>query len=208
MKKVIYLILFSAVVFSSVNAQEKGHTRFSFVLNPQISWIKTNHDKVDSKGSLPGYNFGIIVDRFFGDNYAFCIGLTINTNGGKLQYPVDAFHPAPYTQTYRLKYLEIPLGLKLRSEDMHRTNFYGRFGLSQQINIKAVDSNGKDISDQVRVFDLGYHLGAGIEYSVGSRNALMFGLLFNNGFADVTKKNGFEDKAIQNRFVFEFGFIF
>ena len=91
---------------------------------------------------------------------------------------------------------------------MHRTNFYGRFGLSQQINIKAVDSNGKDISDQVRVFDLGYHLGAGIEYSVGSRNALMFGLLFNNGFADVTKKNGFEDKAIQNRFVFEFGFIF
>jgi hypothetical protein len=207
MKKLIYLILFVAVVFTSVNAQEEGYTRFSFVLNPQISWLKTNHESVDAKGSLPGYNFGIIVDRFFGENYAFCTGLTINTNGGKLQYP-EVLPNLAYTQTYRLKYLEIPLGLKLRSEDMHRTNFYGRFGLSPQINIKAVDNNGKDISDQVKLFDLGYHLGAGIEYSVGSRNALLFGLLFNNGFADITKKNGFEDKTIHNRFVFEFGFIF
>ena len=196
-----------AITFASVNAQEAGRTRFSFVLNPQISWLKTNNVLAEAKGSLPGYNFGIIVDRFFDDNYAFCTGLTINTNGGKLQYPMLGTNQ-PYTETYRLKYLEIPIGLKLRSEDMHRTNFYGRFGLSQQINIKAVDINGKDISDQVKLFDLGYHLGAGIEYSVGGRNALIFGLLFNNGFADVTKKNGFDDKTIHNRFVFEFGFIF
>lgn len=207
MKKQIFLLLFITLFYGAIHAQEKGHTRFSFVLNPQISWLNSDHEHINGKGSLPGYNFGVIIDRFFGDNYAFCTGFTINTNGGKLNYPMVGDKPA-YTQTYRLKYIEIPLGLKLRSEDIRRTNFYGRFGLSPQINIKAVDGNEKSISSGVKFFDLGYHLGAGIEYSLGGRNALMFGLLFNNGFVDVTKKSGFEDKSIHNRVVFEFGFIF
>ncbi len=207
MKNRLYLLLILTAFATFSNAQEKGHTRFSFVLNPQISWMSSDHESINGKGSLAGYNFGVIIDRFFGDNYAFCTGLTINTNGGKLNYPSVGDKPA-FTQTYRLKYLEVPLGLKLRSEDIRRTNFYGRFGLSPQINIKAVDGNNKSISSDVRFFDLGYHLGAGIEYSLGGRNALMLGILFNNGFADITKKSGFEDKTIHNRFVFEFGFIF
>jgi hypothetical protein len=100
------------------------------------------------------------------------------------------------------------MGLRLRSGDLHRTNIYGRFGLSPQINIKASDSNGDNIDYEVKVFDLGYHLGGGIEYSLGGRNALMFGLIFNNGFVDITKKEHFDDKAILNRLTFEFGFIF
>ena len=207
MQRQIYFLLLLFGSYMTLNAQEKGQTRFSFVLNPQISWISSDHDQINGKGSLAGYNFGVIMDRFFGDNYAFCTGLTINTTGGKLSYSALG-EEAAYTQTYRLKYIEIPLGLKLRSEDIRRTNFYGRFGLSPQINIKAVDSNEKNISGDIRLFDLGYHLGAGIEYSLGGKNALLFGLLYNNGFADITKKDGFEDKSIQNRFVFEFGFIF
>ncbi len=207
MKKLITFFLAIFLIIGNSSAQEKGHTRFSFVINPQISWFSSDHENINSKGSLAGYNFGVIVDRFFGDNYAFCTGLTINTNGGKLNYPANGQTPA-YTQEYRLKYLEIPLGLKLRSEDIRRTNFYGRFGLSPQINIKAVDGNEKNISDEIRFFDLGYHLGAGIEYSFGGRNALMMGILFNNGFVDVSKNGSFNDKSIHNRFVFEFGFIF
>ncbi len=206
MKKQIYLLLLFTVICGLTKAQEKGQTRFSFVLSPQISWTNSDHENINGKGSLAGYNLGLVIDRFFGDNYAFCTGLTINTNGGKLKYPATGTDPE-YTQTYRLKYIEIPLGLKLRSEDIRRTNFYGRFGLSPQINIKAVDENGKSIGNQVRLFDLGYHLGAGIEYSLGGKNALILGILFNNGFADITN-NSFEDKTIHNRLVFEFGFVF
>lgn len=208
MKRIALLVLFAAcVLIQPTQAQQAGDTRFSFVLAPQLSWIKSDHDNIDNKGSDFGYNFGVVIDRFFGNNYAFSTGLTINTTGGKLAYqPVG--DEAAYNRTYKLKYIEVPLGLKLRSEDIHRANIYGRFGLSPQINIQARDGNDKNISKEVRLFDLGYHLGGGVEYSLGGRNALMLGLVFTNGFSDVTKQAPFDDKSILNRLVFEFGFIF
>ncbi len=210
-KTLLYVVLF--ITTPLIMAQNAGDTRFSFILTPQISWVKSDHPDIDNKGSHFGYNFGIIMDRFFSDNYAFTTGLTINTTGGKLAYPAVTLTgeipevPA-MSQDYRLKYIEIPLGLKLRSEDMHRTNIYGRFGFSPQINIQAKNKSDASIAQEVRLFDLGYHLGGGIEYSLGGRNALILGVLFNNGFMDITDRDKFDDKAILNRLVFEFGFIF
>lgn len=185
-------------------AQSTGDTRFTFVLSPQISWMKSDMDKVDNGGSKMGYNFGLLVDYFFGDNYAVSSGLTINTTGGKLKENDNTLESR---QRYNLRYIEIPVGLKLRSEDIKRMNIYGRFGLSPQLNIMAKDNDDNGISDEVKLLDLGYHIGGGIEYSVGGKNALVFGLLFNNGFMDITSSS-YHDKAILNRLVFEFGFIF
>lgn len=201
------IILIAMMATQYIYSQDTGRTRFTFVATPQISWMKSDHEMVDQKASRFGYNFGVMMDNFFGENYAFTTGLTINTTGGKLSYQSDNAEDN-YSQTYHLKYLEIPLGLKLRSADLRRMNIYGRFGLSPQINIQANDNNDKSISDEIRLFELGYHLGGGIEYAINSSNALMFGLLFNNGFTDITKNKDFDDKAILNRFVFEIGFIF
>lgn len=202
------IILVFLLLTGYAAAQSTGDTRFTLVLSPQISWMKSDMDKVDNSGSKMGYNFGLLVDYFFGDNYAITSGLTINTTGGKLKYLSSGNNTVEARQRYNLRYIEIPMGLKLRSEDMKRMNIYGRFGLSPQLNIMAKDNNSKSISDEVRLLDLGYHIGGGIEYSVGGKNALVFGLLFNNGFMDTTKRNGYNDKAILNRLVFEFGFIF
>lgn len=190
-----------------VTAQTAGDTRLSFVLSPQISWIKSDMDRVNNGGSKMGYNFGLLVDYFFGDNYAITSGLTINTTGGKLEYLSSGNNTVEARQRYNLRYIEIPMGLKLRSEDLKRMNIYGRFGLSPQLNIMAKDNDDNGISDEVKLLDLGYHIGGGIEYSVGGKNALVFGLLFNNGFMDITSSS-YHDKAILNRLVFEFGFIF
>ncbi len=202
------LLLFVCLTIASGIAwgQREGRTRLSFVLNPQVSWIKSDIENVDSRGSMAGYNFGVVADRFFAENYAFSTGLTVNTTGGKLKYTTA--ENEIISTDYRLRYLEVPFGLKLRSNDFRRTAFYGRFGLASQFNIRAKDDNDLSLSSQVRFIDFSYHLGAGIEYSLGGSNALMFGVLFNNGINDITKRSGFNDKAILNRFVFEIGFIF
>lgn len=201
------IILVFLLLTGYAAAQSTGDTRFTFVLSPQISWIKSDMDKVDNGGSKMGYNFGLLVDYFFGDNYAITSGLTINTTGGKLEYLSSGNNTVEARQRYNLRYIEIPMGLKLRSEDLKRMNIYGRFGLSPQLNIMAKDNDDNGISDEVKLLDLGYHIGGGIEYSVGGKNALVFGLLFNNGFMDITSSS-YHDKAILNRLVFEFGFIF
>ena len=207
MKKIISAVVL-LLVFATiqVHGQEAKSLRLSFVAEPQISWLKPDIDGVESRGNRAGYNFGVIMDRFFAENYAFSTGLTINTTGGKLRY--SQADSADVDMEYQLRYIEVPLGLKLRSNNFRRTNFYGRFGLTPQINIEARNDQDKTIGDQVRLFDLGYHLGAGLEYSLGGSNALMFGLLYHNGFTDITDEPGFDDKTVLNRLVFEIGFIF
>ncbi len=202
MKKTV-LIIAVALISQLAYSQYSGSKRFTLTVSPTVSWMKSDHDNVGKASSIAGYNFGVIMDSFFGENYAFTTGLLINTTGGKLKYG-----PTDFQETYKLKYIEIPLGLKLRSEDLRRINIYGRFGLTPQINIQAHNKNNKSISDEVRLFDLSYHLGGGVEYAINSKNAFMFGLLFNNGFTDITHHSNFKDKTILNRLTFEFGFIF
>lgn len=212
MKKIILSLGLILIVLSSVKGQEANSIRLSFVVEPQFSWLRPDVDGAESRGSRGGYNFGIVLDRFFAENYAFSTGLTINTTGGKLEYSdvenADIPEPELGDKDYKLRYLEIPLGLKLRSNDFRRFNIYGRFGLSPQINIEAKDDNDNNINEQVRLFDLGYHLGGGLEYSIGGSNAFMFGLTYHNGFLDITDEPYFDDKTTLGRLVFEIGFIF
>ena len=54
---------------------------------------------------------------------------------------------------------------------------------------------------------MGYQLGGGMEYSLGGDTYLTIGILFANGFLDVTDYK-IDDKASLKRFVFQFGVIF
>jgi hypothetical protein len=214
MKKLVLGIGFLVAATLVLEAQQAQRIRLSFVAEPQISWLKPDVDGVESRGNMAGYNFGVVLDRFFAENYAFSTGLTINRTGGMLKYSMQHEGVEPHEGMpegdveYNLRYIEVPLGLKLLSNEFRRVCFYGRFGLSPQINIEARDDNDNNIGSQVKLFDLGYHLGAGLEYSIGGSNALMFGVLYHNGFTDITDETGYDDKTVMNRLVFEIGFIF
>jgi len=215
MKNLFSVFLLLLLFSMNIKSQKVSDLRLSFVAEPQISWLNPDTEGVDSRSNMAGYNFGVVLDRFFTENYAFSTGLTINSTGGKLDYKiVPSTQPdsvdinPPGAKDYNLRYIEVPLGLKMLSNQFRRSRFYARFGLTPQVNIEARDDNDNNISDNVRLFDLGYHLGAGLEYSIGGSNALMFGLVYHNGFTDITDEPGFDDKTVLNRLVFEIGFIF
>ncbi|MCG8581354.1 MAG: PorT family protein [Bacteroidales bacterium] len=207
------LVILGLFLVTTINAQDDKRTRLSFVLSPQISWLSSDNSSVDGNGNLFGYNFGVVMDRFFDTNYAFSTGLTINTTGGKLTYPGD--NPVeiggntqyPGDVTYRLKYIEVPFALKLITNEFHRSRYYGQFGLYTQYNIKTNDGEGNNLKNEVNFFDLGYQLGGGMEYSLGGDTYMMLGLIYSGGFLDVTD-NAIDDKTTLNRFTFQFGIIF
>ena len=213
MRKITLLSILALIISASVFGQSDRDTdlRFAFVLSPQISWLKSDNSSVDANGSLFGYNFGVEMDKFFAKNYAISTGLTINTTGGKLKY--DATAPETLsnkTLEYRLKYLEVPLLLKLQTNDFQRSSFYGVFGISNQFNIKTNDGSGNNINDEVNFLNFGYKFGGGMKYSIGGDAFLKFGLTYNQGLTDITdnKEVGVDDKAVLNRLVFNFGVIF
>ncbi len=221
MKKIISIsvlvFLLSTVAIAQTKSGRDSDYRFAFVLSPQVSWLKSDHADVEANGNLMGYNFGIVMDKFFAKNYALSTGLTINTTGGKLQYkePVmfnsggnSELVPKNTSLEYRLKYLEVPLSIKLQTNDFQRASYYGIFGLSGQVNIKTNDGSGKNINDEVRMFNFGYQFGGGMQYSIGGDAYLMLGLTYNQGLSDVTSNKTIDDKANLNRLVFNFGVIF
>ncbi len=203
----ILIFLLSTVAIAQTKSGRDSDYRFAFVLNPQVSWLKSDNSDVETNGNLMGYNFGIVMDKFFAKNYALSTGLTINTTGGKLRYK-DPIANLPYTMEYRLKYLEVPLSIKLQTNDFQRASYYGIFGLSSQVNIKTNDGSGKSMNDEVRLFNFGYQFGGGMQYSIGGDAYLMFGLTYNQGLSDVTSFKGIDDNANLNRLVFNFGVIF
>ncbi|TLX75305.1 PorT family protein [Labilibacter sediminis] len=219
MKKIASLLFILFIAAHSIFAQSERESdlRFAFVLSPQTSWLKSDHNAVDGNGNLFGYNFGVEMDKFFAKNYAFSTGLTINTTGGKLRYRdggdfviggEEVTLPDNSTIEYRLKYIEIPMSLKLQTSDFQRSSYYGIFGMSGQFNIKTNNGSGKNLSDEVRLFNVGYHFGGGMQYSIGGDAYMKLGVTYNQGITDITKNSGFDDKTVLNRLVFNFGIIF
>jgi len=213
-EKIFVLFVFLCLIVDSSEAQSEKGNRFSFLMSPQLSWVKSDHNAVTSNGNIFGFDFGILYDRFFDKNYAFTTGVVINSGGGKLTYrdTVPANIGGEIVDIvdldYKLKYLEIPVGLKLMTNDFRRTRYYGEMGLYMAFNIKARDGNGKALGEEVKLFDSGYHLGGGMEYSLGGSTFLMFGIRYSAGFNDITSNDAIDDKTNLQRMEFRFGIIF
>jgi hypothetical protein len=62
----------------------------------------------------------------------------------------------------------------------------------------------------VNIFNLGYYIGMGAEYSLGGSTAICIGLYYTNGFLDVTTDhdNQPSDKVIMNNVALNLGIIF
>ena len=218
-QKTVTLILLTLIMEATVSGQVQGEdsfkrNSFSFLFSPQVSWIRSDHNAVDSNGSVFGFDFGILYDRFFDKNYAFTTGVVVNSTGGKLSYrdTIPANIGGEIVDVvdldYKLKYLEIPLGLKLFTKYFRRTRYYGEMGLYLGFNIKARDGNGKALGEEVKLFDSGYHIGGGMYYSLGGTTNLMFGLRYNAGFNDITSNDAIDDKTNLQRVEFRFGLVF
>ncbi len=98
---------------------------------------------------------------------------------------------------YRLRYIEIPFGLKLRggSGEDNPLKYYVEIPvftlgfLTKALgDIRGTDNNteDEDIRDDVKGISLSWGLGAGAEYELASSTTIVAGLSFQQQFTDVT----------------------
>ncbi|MBN1925019.1 MAG: outer membrane beta-barrel protein, partial [Prolixibacteraceae bacterium] len=126
----------------------------------------------------------------------------------------DATFQNPVEINYSLNYLEIPLVIKLRSDQFFRMTYYGQFGLTGQLNLSATavssdgQINGESMSGEIGLFNLGMLVGGGAEYDVGGHTALNFGLQYSNGLVDISTINGLDEKSWFNAIRIVIGVMF
>lgn len=226
MKKLILLsTLLSLVYFSQSQVSDttkdltaESSFRLGLHFTPTIGFVKSDKKYVTSGGSSIGYNFGLIGDFKFGDNYYFGTGIDIVSSPVKIT--VDTLKDQTGTfggvlLKYKLSYIGIPLTLKLKTKEIHYMKYYGQFGVEPQFNInKKVNVNkgqyaGTDFvapsetlfsnyNDDISFIRLGLIIGGGIEYSIGGKTSLVAGLSYNGGFTGINKE---KDLKITNSYV-------
>ena len=203
MRKTLFklLLLGMAVVFLNGKSMAQN-LHFGLYVEPLISWFGSDTDATVSDGARPGMAFGISLERYFARNYAFTGGISITNAAGRLRHnqdmliwlkdttePLDAGDKI----TYKISYLSLPVGIKLKTNTISYTIFSADIGVSPKIivggkaSIPSLQIEKESITQELKFFALGYYIKLGAEYPLGGRTAFTGGIGYENVFSDVTK---------------------
>ncbi len=181
--KVSLFVLAFVMAVSSLYAQDNKFN-FGLKLSPTIAWFKAEGPGLESGGSKLGFAYGLIADINFAPNYAFETGIDVTYRGGKVK--VEGIDEK---SDITLQYIELPLTLKLKTNEIGYLTYFGRVGFAPGVNIRA----SNDISKKdVNPINLSLIVGLGAQYSLGGKTSALVGITFNNGFLDVAKEDNFK----------------
>lgn len=194
----LIITLFISGNVSAQYYQYEKNIRMGLVFNPSMSWLKYNNDIADVTSKF-GYAYGLIADFGFARNYYFSTGLTINSinsNMNNHNAPENSdpnLLVQPVDRDISLKYAEVPLTIKLKSDGQDYGRFYGQFGFTAGVRVSGKEQplggakrniNGADL------FRLGLQIGTGVEWNLGGNLGLQTGLSYNNGFTRAINEVG------------------
>ena len=213
MKKILSILAVSLMLSVTVYSQKQ--MKFGISVSPQISWLNSRSDLFTGDGAVMGFNFGLQADRYFDTNYAFSTGLLLNTLGARVtlddQFIVNSADTLGVGSSlkYKTKYLTVPLGLKLKTDQFGYTTFFANVGFNNSFRLSATgDYMGKEDESFVKEMNFyycTYYFGLGAEYSLGGSTSLTAGIEYNGGLTPVFKD---DIRAKQNYLALSFGVIF
>jgi len=223
---VLLKLSFSIIIFLTpiiTTAQQK--ISFGVHADPVIGWFGSDIKETKNDGARPGFNFGLTFNKYFSQNYSFSTGISLLNAGGRLvnsdtvimeftNFKSTVLPDKPVI--YKIQYLAVPIGLKLQTNQIGYLTFFTDLGLDPKVvvggkaDINSLKISGEKAINELRIFNLSYHITAGIEYSLGGTTALVTGLGFENNFLDITKENGdqLKDKVTHKLLSFRMGINF
>lgn len=144
--KVLTLIVFG-LLFLNLSAQddafandkeaklpdENRKVRIGLQFSPNISWLKANSDGYESNGNKIGFGYGLSVEYFINKNNLLSTGINLLYAGGDLKYKGTTSgllrtYAADVQQTYNLRYIELPITLKLRTNEIGYFTYMDNLG--------------------------------------------------------------------------------
>ncbi len=227
-KKIFIAAIFTTLLFLQGWAQDSRKFNIGFQFTPELTWLKPKSQILEGRGSNIGFSFGPVFDYNFGDNYAFSTGITINRSNGGLTYKdttrfntqSDILYDKGSIVEYKLQYVEIPLAIKLKTNEIGYMTYFGCFGIVPAVNISAKGTfensstpNNKftpeSIKKDVTLPNVSMLISAGAEYGLSTNTSAFVSVNFYNGLIDVTRNpKGFKSKAIMNRVGLTVGILF
>ncbi len=203
MKKIFVLIGVIILGTSTLRAQDEQKLHFGLKAAPSLAWIVSDTKGYESSGTKLGFSYGLITEFNFSTHYAFATGIDITYRGGKSKYSSSLNDSTTVVSEAELtlQYIELPITLKLKTNEIGYITYFLQFGVAPGINIRSkanvktttqIGSNtitasedDVDIKDGINNFNLSMIIAGGIEYTLSGSTVLLAGITFNNGFLDI-----------------------
>lgn len=222
-RKKLYMVA-AMIAFSTIMVKAQD-LRFGIYVSPVISWFNTGISEVRNEGARTGFNFSVTVENYFSSNKAITGGLSIINSSGRLVSDDPTLFKFPnFTSVvaagnpviYRIQYLSIPVGIKLKTYEIGFLTYFTDLGLDPKIvirgraDIPSIDIEGEKAMTEIKRFNLGYHIIGGVDYSLNGTISVILGLGFENNFLDITKDTGTQpdDRTSHKLLKFIFGINF
>ncbi len=210
MKKIIVAIFALTLVFQ-VSAQKFGGGLEGGLT---YSWLNVDSKVASAEKGLLGFTYGAFLDMNITDNFTLTSGFNILKHGGTIAYQdsiilnwdnSDHGVKPGAEVSYKIQYIEIPISIKGKTQEIGYITYFGRLGINPAFAIKAradvegtaynqdltkvADLSDLNIEKNRNLINIGWHVGGGIEYSLGGSTAIIAELLFTQNFISMTKDN-------------------
>jgi len=216
MKKILLSLLVLAAAAPTASAQFE----IGLKVSPSITSLRAESpaDRAfASDGSKASFGGGLVVDYFFGENYAFGTGLLLTGKGGTVSYRDGGILPQPTAtikQKISMQYLEVPLTVKLFTNEVATdTRLYFQVGGSLNVPIGTRINDSKFYVDPATLketkasahttfYDADALVGLGAEHQLGQSTKVFAGLSYHRGLFNIDSyfndDRGFKDVIIKN----------
>lgn len=224
--------LFVLFIFSSADAQFRN-LRLGISAEPlSISYMNSDTPLIESKRSTISSSIFFKTEYYVSPFVSFAsgVGFTVN-QGGTLLYteggdvwadselvPMDLHNLSEATEyTTRARYLEIPVALKLRTDELGRYRIFFEIprmtiGVTTHAsgNVKNdnISAKGQNIYPSMSWANLSYGTMAGVEYSISRNISGFLALNWKQGFVDITDDTGVDSKITSGTFGVHAGILF
>lgn len=190
MKKTLFIL------FTVLSVSVFSQTKLAIKLAPVIISNRVKNDSLtaDSNGSVAKFSVGLVVDAPLSDTYYLSTGLIYMPK--RAGFVIDTV-----AEEYRLQYLQIPLTVKLFTNEI-APDFKAFFQLGGGAEIKVFDERLKasyNIVKSFRPIDFSAILGAGAEYKLGINTTIFAGASYQRGLVDIVNEAVAPNKDLQIR---------
>ncbi len=213
------LTLMILFLIMTLAAQEVKPFRFGMKVGANLNWFNTGTERYKNDGSEAGFSWGFISDFTLADNYFLSTGFNLEYNYGRLVMPYKTGDPdttGTLNRKYKMRYFEVPLMVKMRTNQFGPFALFGQLGLTGDVRISAkakdvfryYDKNGQAvitpekesfITSELNVVKGGFVIGIGGEYFIDKSTSIILSVNYNNGLTNVLHGHDKVDPSITQR---------
>jgi len=197
----------------AVGPQARKKFRMGFQVRPSIDWFTPNTDGVDLDAIRVKFGYGLMAEYAFTNNYAITFGIEHRMSGAALSFTDAAYKMGTdhtnndvlrlNSRVYRMDYVNVPITLKLMTNEIGYMTYFGQFGVdfSFLASAKALDKgvfitdstltvqefDPQDIHSKSSIANIKLNIAAGAEWNFSGNTSLVFSVSYHHGFIDVIR---------------------